>query len=141
MVGLFFIKKNCSFKFAYAFHKKLSPGFPTWPRVFFHLLSSANDLYGICWNSQTILLFFNNLNPDDLSKLVLWKGQERRSEERELKYGERAVFIETGQGFVKGRSWEEMKIRIAFFLVNSPTSCEELVVVKVGDRNLKTLFV
>lgn len=73
--------------------------------------------------------------------MVLWKGQERRSEERELKYGERAVFIETGQDFVKGRSWEEMKIRIAFFLVDSPTSCEELVVVKVGDRNLKTLFV
>lgn len=73
--------------------------------------------------------------------MVLWKGQERRSEERELKYWERAVFVETGQDFVKGRSWEEMKIRIAFFLVDSPTSCEELVVVKVGDRNLKTLFV
>lgn len=56
-------------------------------------------------------------------------------------YWERAVFVETGQDFVKGRSWEEMKIRIAFFLVDSPTSCEELVVVKVGDRNFKTLFV
>uniref|UniRef100_K1RKM5 Tripartite motif-containing protein 2 n=1 Tax=Magallana gigas TaxID=29159 RepID=K1RKM5_MAGGI len=57
--------------------------------------TNSKDGFGVV-ASDTSSEHIEDYYIDDLSKVVLWKGQERRSEERELKYWERAVFVETG---------------------------------------------